>query len=146
MVEGPPGGNWSLFHWREEAWWEQHPSAEEKTLDDFRSGWELNFTNHLTWFDLICGRCVTVLFCTEVAAMGVHCPDLCLGVSLGRDKYSGRPYFSPYYRPIIDFLILYRLILSSCQKLPKVAKSCQKLPKVVKRRQKLPKAAKRCQK
>ena len=27
-------------------------------------------------------RHVSVLFCTEVAAMGVNCPDLCLGVSL----------------------------------------------------------------
>ena len=28
-------------------------------------------------------RHVSVLFCTEVAAMGVNCSDLCLGVSLG---------------------------------------------------------------
>ena len=33
---------------------------------------------------LNCCRLVTVLFCSEVAAMGVHCPDLCLGVSIGK--------------------------------------------------------------
>merc|ERR1712192_80393 len=40
-------------------------AQKKRVMEDFRTG------------------SVSVLFCTEVAAMGVHCPDLCLGVSLG---------------------------------------------------------------
>ena len=45
----------------------------------------LKYVSDMSLFEK-CIRYVSVLFCTEVAAMGVHCPDLCLGVSLGREN------------------------------------------------------------
>ena len=58
---------------------------KKKSLDEFRTGWVLiieNYeTEHSPYLPLV--RYVSVLFCTEVAAMGVHCPGLRLGVSLG---------------------------------------------------------------
>ena len=62
-------------------------AQKKKVMEDFRTGWGLDIEgSKLTFYRYPCVRSVSVLFCTEVAAMGVHCPDLCLGVSLGMEN------------------------------------------------------------
>ena len=60
-------------------------SQKERTMEAFKSGWDSTCPTILQFLN--CCRFVTVLFCSEVAAMGVHCPDLCLGVSIGKEPH-----------------------------------------------------------